>query len=181
MNLWLILVPFAFMAAAFAFGAVVLRYIAKRAKIAMTESQFGKTLHLETPLGSLDMHPQGKLDARLARIPIYPGALRENPEAAESVTELQFGGKTYLEISASYWTPDPADGVREFYRQQLPQWLRNLDGVQGGRELICREKEHALLVRIVKHKDRTVIETCVKPPDWPHPFERNYKASAGTI
>ncbi len=179
MIVWFALVPFAAMAAAFGFGAIALWFFAKRARISVTPTQFGKSVHVATPIGALDVHPEGKLDARLATVPVYPGALREDPEAAESVTELQFGGKTYLDISASYWTPDPADRVWEFYRQQLGDWLRNLDGVQGGKELIHREKEHALLVRVSKRGERTVIETCVKPPDWPHPFERNYKASLG--
>jgi hypothetical protein len=126
-------------------------------------------------LGTLDVRPVAKLDARLAGIPVYPGAMAENPVGAESVSELHFLGKTLQEISASYWTPDSAQQVWDFYREQLPRWPRNLVETQG-KELIRQETDCVLLIRVLGQRERTVIETCIKPPEYPHLFERGYRS-----
>lgn len=168
-NLWLALIPFAAFAVAFGAGAIALWFIAKRTKVSQTETKYGKALHVESPIGTLDVHPQGKLDPRLARIPIYPGAMREDPVGAESVSELHYGSTTLQETSASYWTPDSAQGVWDFYRAQLPGWPQNLDGAQG-KELILHQKDCVLLLRVSTDRDRTVVETCIKPPGYPHIF-----------
>lgn len=176
MKIWLALVPFAAFAAAFCLGAVALWFIGKRTKISQTETRYGKALHVESPIGTLDVHPESKLDARLAQIPIYPGAMPENPLGAESVSQIQFGNESLQEISACYWTPDNADQVWDFYRQQLPDWPRNLDESQG-KELIHHEQDCVRLVRIMRRGDRTVIETCIKPPGYPHLFSgRGYQS-----
>jgi hypothetical protein len=175
MKIWMMLLPFATFAAAFCFGAVALWYLAKRTKITQTETQFGKAVHVESPVAVLDVHPEGKLDSRLAQIPIYPGAMREEPLAAESVTELHVQGAVLQEISAQYWTPQEQREVWDFYRQQLPDWPQNLDGVQGGKELISRRQDYVLLVRVSRSGERTRIETCIKPPKYPHVFERGYR------
>ncbi len=171
MKIWVALVPFAAFAAAFSFGAVALWLVAKRTKISQTETKAGKALHVESPLGTLDMHPEAKLDARLAQIPVYPGALPGNPVGAESVSELHTFGRTLQEISANYWTPDGTQQVWDFYRQQLPDWPRNLDEARG-KELILQQTDCVLLIRVTKQQDRTLIETCIRPPGYPHLFER---------
>ena len=112
-DLWLALVPFAAFATAFCVGALALWFIAKRTKIVQTETRYGKALHVESPVGTMDVHPEPKLDARLARIPVYPGAISENPSGAESVSE---GGRTLEEISSAYWTPDGEQVVWNYYR-----------------------------------------------------------------
>jgi len=171
MKIWVVLVPFAAFAAAFCFGAVGLWWAAKRTRISQTETRAGKALHVDSPLGTLDVRPEAKLDARLARIPLYPGAMPENPAGAESVSELHIGGRTLQEISANYWTPDSTQQVWDFYRQQLPDWPRNLDEARG-KELILQQTDCVLLIRVTKQQDRTLIETCIKPPGYPHLFER---------
>ena len=165
----LALVPFAAFAGAFLVGAVALWFLAKRTKISQTETRFGKTIHVETPVGTLDVRPESKLDARLAPIPIYPGAMPENPLAAESITDLKVGWKTAQDISATYWTSDSEKQVWDFYRQQLPEWPRNLVESQG-KELIRREPGWTVLIRVSSGRDRTLIETSVKPPEYPHVF-----------
>ncbi len=207
--MWLALVPFAAFAGAFLVGAVALWILGKRSTISQTETKFGKTLHLETPVGTLDVRPQAKLDPRLAPIPIYPGAMPENiyvgtaalgcpadsksrtitnaetlgpaaqgqpgaavptlKMAAESVTDLRVGCKTAQDISATYWTSDNEKQVWDFYRQQLPDWPRNLAESQG-KELIRHEPGWTLLIRISSGRDRTLIETSVKPPEYPYVF-----------
>ncbi len=167
--MWLALVPFAAFAGAFLVGAVALWILAKKSKISQTETKFGKTLHVETPVGTLDVRPEAKLDPRLAPIPIYPGAMPENPMAAESVTDLKVGCKNAQNISAMYWTSDSEKQVWDFYRQQLPDWPRNLVRSQG-KELIYKEPGWVLLLRVSSGRDRTTIETSVKPPEYPHVF-----------
>ena len=167
--MWFALIPFAAFAGAFLVGAVALWFLAKKSKISQTETQSGKTFHLETPVGTLDVRPEAKLDPRLAAIPIYPGAMPENAMAAESVTNLKVGWKTAQDISAKYWTPDSEKQVWDFYRQQLPDWPRNLVESQG-KELIRHEPGWALLIRVSNGRDRTLIETSVKPPEYPHVF-----------
>lgn len=171
---WLMILPFAAFAAAFCFGAVALSYIAKRTRITQTQTGNGSALHVESPVGTLDVCPAVKLDSRLAAVPLYPGAMLEDPECVQSVTRLNVAGNQFEEISATYWSPHDERQVWEFYRQQLPDWPQNLDGTLAGRELIQRGPNFVLLVRVSKRPDRTVIETCVKPPSYPHVFERNF-------
>jgi hypothetical protein len=176
--LFFLSIPFAAFAMAFVAGAVTLRHLLKRAKVSMSDTRAGKGLHVETSFATLDMHPDEKLDARLAQIPVYPGALPENAVGPQSTTEMTVGGRTFRDVSATYWTPDSDKQVWDFYRQQLPDWPRNLVETQGGKELIRDAAQYVLLVRISKDRDRTVIETCVKPAGYPHQFERRYMAKA---
>lgn len=164
--MWLALVPFAAFAGAFLVGALALWFLVKRTKISQTETKFGKSLHMESPVGTLDVRPEAKLDPRLAAIPIYPGAMPENPMGPEAVTEFRIGWKTFKDISATYWTPDSEKQVWDFYRQQLPDLPRNLDRSQG-KELIHNEPGWVLLIRVSGRRDVTVIETSIKPPEYP--------------
>ncbi len=171
MKIWLAFIPFLAFLTAFGFGVVALWFIAKRAKILQTETKYGKALHVESPIGTLDVHAEAKLDPRLASIAIYPGAMAENSLGAQSVSEVHFGNRTLQEISASYWTPDSQQQVWEFYRQQLPNWPRNPDEARG-KELIRDESDCVLLVRITRQHERTVIEMSIKPAGYPNLFER---------
>jgi hypothetical protein len=165
----MVLIPFAAFAGAFVVGAIMLWFIVKRSKIVQTETQTGKAVHIEMPIGSLEMRPEANLDPRLAEIPVYPGAMRENPLAAQSVTSAHLFSRTFQDISATYWTPDSVKQVWEFYRQQLPDWPRNLVDTQG-KELIHDESDCVRLIRVSRRGDRTVIETCIKPPGYPNVY-----------
>ena len=63
------------------------------------------------------------------------------------------------------------DELMEFYRQMLPDWSRNLADARG-KELIRDEKDCVLLIRITSQRDRTLIETGIKPSGYPNLFER---------
>jgi len=165
----MVFIPLAAFGTAFLVGAIGLWFVGKRTKISETMTKSGKAVHVDSPLGTLDVRPEANLDPRLAQIPAYPGAMAENPVSAESVSELHIGHRALQEISASYWTSDSAQQVWEFYRQQLPDWPRNLVEAQG-KELIHHETNCVRLVRVSKRGDRTVIETCIKPPEYPHVF-----------
>jgi hypothetical protein len=118
--MWLALVPVAAFVIAFLVGALLLWSIAKSSTITETQTKAGKALHLQTPIGSLDSIPQEKLDPRLAKLPSYPGALREDPASAATVTQLDFNHGVLQEVSATYWTADSEDEVWQFFGASCP-------------------------------------------------------------
>ena len=167
--MWMALVPVAAFVLAFLVGAIVLWAIAKSSTLTQTQTKAGKALHVHTPIGTLDSEPQEQLDPRLAKLPVYPGAMRDDPAAAETITRLDFNRGVLQEISSTYWTPDSVNDVWQFYRSQLPTWPRNLDESMG-KELIHPEPDGVRLIRVTRHGDRTVIEICIKPVGYPHLF-----------
>ena len=167
--MWLGLIPVAAFLIAFLVGAVALWAIAKSSTVSETQTKSGKALHLHTPIGTIDSQPQDKLDSRLAKVPVYPGAMRKDPARAQTVTSMDFNHGVLQEFSADYWTPDPVDEVWNFYRRELPDWPRNLDESQG-KELIHPEPDGVRLIRVTRRNDRTDIEICIKPVGYPHLF-----------
>lgn len=165
--MWLGLVPIAAFLVAFAVGALVLWYVAKHSRITETQTSSGRGLHLETPIGTLDSRPEKNLDPRLAKLPLYPGAMRLDPNRADTVATLGYGHTAMQEVSTTYWTPDSEESVWHFYRSELPDWPRNLVK-HLGKELIHDEPDGVRLIRITREQDRTLIETCIKPPGYPN-------------
>lgn len=167
--MWLALVPVAAFVIAFLVGALLLWSIAKHSTITESQTKAGKSIHVQTPVGSMDSLPQERLDPRLANLPSYPGALREDPASAATLTQLDFNHGVLQEVSATYWTTDSENDVWQFFRRQLPDWPRNLDESRG-KELIRPERDGVRLVRVTRRADRTIIETCIKPVGYPHLF-----------
>lgn len=165
-----ILIPFAAFATAFCVGAVMALWTAKRTKIVTTKTTAGEDVRIETPLGTIGIHPTATLDPRLAEIPLYPGAESEKPATPASVSVVHFRGRTFEETTASYWSFDPVDAVWDFYHQALPEWPRNLVDARG-KELIEHRTDCVRLIRITKVDQRTLIETSIKPPNYPHVFD----------
>ena len=163
----LALIPVAAFLIAFLVGAVALWAIAKSSSVSETQTKSGKALHVHTPLGTIDSEPQDKLDPRLAKLPVYPGAMRKDPATAQRVTRTDFNHGVLQEVSSEYWTLDPVDEVWRFYRRELPDWPRNLDKSQG-KELIHPEPDGVRLIRVTRYEDRTAIEICIKPVGYPH-------------
>ena len=167
--MWLALVPVAAFVIAFLVGALLLRSLAKSSTITETQTKAGKAFHLQTPIGSLDSVPQEKLDPRLAKLPSYPGALREDAASAATLTQIDINHGVLQEVSATYWTADSENDVWQFFRRELPDWPRNLDE-NTGKELIHPEPDGVRLIRVTRGAGRTVIETCIKPLGYPHLF-----------
>ena len=163
----LALIPVAAFLIAFLVGAVALWAIAKSSTVSQAQTKSGKALHVHTPLGTIDSEPQDKLDPRLAKLPVYPGAMRKDPATAQTVTRTDFNHGVLQEVSSDYWTLDPLDEVWRFYRSELPDWPRNLDESQG-KELIHPEPDGVRLIRVTRYEDRTAIEICIKPVGYPH-------------
>jgi hypothetical protein len=113
--------------------------------------------------------------SRLAAILVYPGAAPVEPGVADVETEVHFGHHDLREVTATYWTSTPEEIVWDFYRRELPQWLRNLDH-HTGKELIDRADDCVRLIRVSTDKQgRTIIETSVKPPGYPDVLEFHRK------
>jgi hypothetical protein len=167
--MWLGLIPVAAFVIVFIVGALALWAIAKSSTITKTQTKSGKAIHVHTPIGTLDSEPQGTLDPRLAILPVYPGAMREDPASAQTVTRMDLNQGVLQEISSDYWTPDSLDEVWQFYRRQLPEWPRNLDESMG-KELIHPEPDGVRLIRVTRTNDRTLIQVCIKPVGYPHLF-----------
>jgi hypothetical protein len=167
--MWLGLIPIAAFVIAFLVGAVALWAIAKSSTAIETQTKYGKALHVHTPLGTVDSEPQDKLDPRLAKLPVYPGAMRKDAATAQTVTRMDLNHGMLQEFSSDYWTPDPVDEVWRFYRRELSDWPRNLDESQG-KELIHPEPDGVRLIRLTRQTDRTLIEICIKPVGYPHLF-----------
>ena len=170
--MWLGLIPVAAFVIAFLVGAVALWAIAKSSTITETQTKSGKAVHLHTPIGTLDSEPQGTLDPRLAILPVYPGAMREDPASLQTVTQMDLNQGVLQEVSSDYWTPDSVDEVWQFYRRKLPDWPQNLDD-RRGKELIHPEPDGVRLIRVTRQNDRTVIEICIKPVGYPNLFIGN--------
>jgi hypothetical protein len=167
--MWLGLIPVAVFVIAFLVGAIALWAIAKSSTITETQTNAGKAIHVHTPVGALDSEPQDELDPRLAKLPVYPGAMGEDPASSQTVTQMDFNHGVLQEISSDFWTPDPIDEVWRFYRNRLPDWPQNLDEHRG-RELIHPEPDGVRLIRVTRQKERTLIEICIKPVGYPHLF-----------
>jgi hypothetical protein len=165
--MWLILIPLAVFLTMFCFMGLTVWRMARRTRLSRTQTATGEIIHIESSIGTVDVHPEAKLDSRLAQIPQYPGAMSNHPLSPEVVTEVHLGAKSFQDISATYWTPDSAEQVFQFYRQALPDWPRNLVESRG-RELILHEPDHVRLIRVTTQNDRTIIETSIKPPEYPH-------------
>jgi hypothetical protein len=108
---WLALVPFVAFALAFFIGLVFVLWFVKRVKITETQTKGGEAMLFESPVGTLDVRPEEKLDARLAGIPVYPGSLRETPLSADTVSELHYGHTTLLEVSLDSRLGDSCLGI----------------------------------------------------------------------
>lgn len=88
-------------------------------------SQGRKTVRLETPIGSLRLREQSRLDPRRLGLPVYPGATATSKPSKSVNLEFDFGGseKQFNVVATEYSTTDPAEKVIEFYRKDLPQWV----------------------------------------------------------
>ncbi len=99
-------------------------YLARNIRVQETVTARGKTVRVETPLGSLRVQEGGSLDPAKVGIPLYPGAQVAERDHKSVNLELDFGsvGKQVTVTTAEYSVADPPEKVAEFYRRQLPDW-----------------------------------------------------------
>jgi hypothetical protein len=84
-----------------------------------------ETVLLDTPVGSMKIQPHQRLDPKAMGIPVYPGAVREDRDTNGASFEFDFNSshKEFTVIGAEYSTSDSLDRVRNFYHQELPNWI----------------------------------------------------------
>lgn len=117
-----------------------------------------KTIHVRTPLGSLDLKPKQELHPILQQVPRYPGATRLASEAVEYEAEVRVLSREFQIFVATYWTSNPADAVWEFYRNALPGWQEKRKRGHG-RFLVQETPEGTVTVRVYSnHSTDTQIE-----------------------
>jgi hypothetical protein len=116
----------------FALGAIGLAclfffglFIAQNIHVEHVRTRDGETVRVETPVGSMKVRAHERLDPKMAGVPVYPGAIREDHEhnAASFEFDADDMHKEFTVLSAEYSTNDSVERVRDFYRQELPHWI----------------------------------------------------------
>ncbi len=135
-------------------------YIARNSRVEEVRSAEGKTVRIETPVGSMRVNEQGRLDPEQLGVPMYPGATPAAERGKAVNVEFNIPGlRKRLEVG-EYTTPDPARTVTEFYRKRLPQWsyITKFDGSvefkrsEGGtqRAVAIRERHSRTVITLVR-------------------------------
>ncbi len=106
-------------------------------RVETRESESGKVVRVETPIGSLRVNSREKADPRNLGIPIYPKAEISAQDAKSASIQLDLGEEhADLNVAAAvYTTDDSVDQVREFYKKEVPHAMltkRGLEYTEGG-------------------------------------------------
>jgi hypothetical protein len=160
-----IFVPFAvFFLLFLAAASRALRFFWK-VRASVSDGQFGKAVHLETPLGAIDLRPQQGPDSDLASIPKYPGAVpvRELTSPSYEV-DIHAPGHTGRYASETFRTDDQAGMVLDFYKRELPDWQQDRF-YQHGFRLIHENAGCQRAISIRRQNDQTAIEYAVVHPE----------------
>lgn len=83
-------------------------------------------VRLETPFGDVNVDARDNLKPESVGVPVYPGASREDSRAGSLVLDFDSVGRNQGKVSivtAEYSTEDDIERVRQFYREQLPDWV----------------------------------------------------------
>jgi hypothetical protein len=144
---------------ALALAHLVRRFV-RSMHISVSDAMLGKAVHVETPIGVLDLKPHEKLDPELARMLVYPGATPAQSQPPEYEADVQFLGREFHVLVATYWTLTPADVVWEFYRRELPDWQEKRQRGYG-RSLVQESADGTRKIRVYSHNGSTMIETGV--------------------
>jgi hypothetical protein len=117
-----LLIPLVF----FAIGVMVMisRVLGfmRKARFSVSTSPLGKTVRVESSLGSFDLKPHPDSDPALAAIPLFPGATGATIPAQQYEADINFGGKVRRYIGTTFITEASAAAVLQFYRNALPDW-----------------------------------------------------------
>jgi len=148
---WLLLAFFAFV-----IGHILFRF-ARSIRATVADDKLGKTVHVETSIGTFDLKPQESKDPLLASIPVYPGAAPLESRPPEYEAGIQVLGRGFRMLTATYWTSTPVEVVWEFYKRELPDWEENGKGACG-RELVHHEPGCTRKVQVYSRDGRTLID-----------------------
>ncbi len=93
------------------------RYIARQVGVDIRQAAGGRTVDIETPLGSLQVQ-RGEVSESQLGLPIYPGARRKKREGATISLDVPSESSVRV-VAAEFETSDPIEKVLEFYRERL--------------------------------------------------------------
>jgi hypothetical protein len=141
----------------------VLRFLTK-VRATFSDGQLGKEIHLETPVGAIDIKPQQGADPDLASIPKYPGATPAHDLVSPRYeADLNVPGHSGRYASESFRTDDQVETVLGFYRRELPDWQQDRF-YQHGYRLIHENAGCQHAITIQHFGGRTTIEHAVVHP-----------------
>lgn len=136
-------------------GAVL---VVHNIRVEESVSQGRKTVRVETPVGSMRLREQTRLDPKQLGLPVYPGATATSKPGKAVNLEFDFGGsEKHFDVAATeYSTTDPPEKVIEFYRKDLPQWTLRTSH-DGSVEIKYSEKGCQRIIAIKDEGGRTRI------------------------
>jgi len=130
---------------------ILLRFI-RSIQFSVSNAVENKTIHVRTPIGTLDVKPKQELHPILQEIPKYPSATQVTSDPAEYEAEVHVLSREFQIFVATYWTSSPADAVWEFYRNALPGWQETRKRGQG-RILVQDRSEGTVTVRVYSNRN----------------------------
>lgn len=139
-------------------GSVILGlFIARNVRVQETSSGEGKTVRIQTPVGSMRVREQSKADPRDFGLPVYPGAVAVSAKGKTVNFEVKLGDneKGFDLVAADYATPDSVDKVAAFYRKELPRWM--VSSHEGHVEMRFSEEGYKRIIAIRNDGGRTRI------------------------
>jgi len=151
---------FIFALFALTIAQVLMRFI-RGIQANVSDGASGKTVHIQTPVGTVDLKPNTSLHPALASILVYPGAAPLESQPPEYEADIALLGREFQILVAGYWTATPEDVVWQFYRRELPGWQENNQGGARGRSLMRCEQDCERSVRVYSQNGRTQIENRV--------------------
>jgi hypothetical protein len=138
----------------------VIRFV-RGIRAVVSDGALGKTIHVDTPAGALDLKPRSGRDPMLASLVMYPGA--QPVESLTSGYEASFSlfGHGLQCAAEKYGTPDPAQAVREFFERNLPDWNWDRHNDGSGERLCHDDGGCRLAITIRREGSQTIIEPAV--------------------
>ena len=132
-------------------------YVADNIHVEKTRNAKGETVQVDTPIGSLRVQEDKKLDPKLIGVPVYPNAIRSDNNHAASVDfSFDSGHKEFTVIAADYTTDDSIEKVKEFYHHELPHWMI-AQGHNGGVHMEYTEDGYKRIIAITEKNGHTHI------------------------
>lgn len=144
---------------AFIIAQIVMRFV-KGIQTSISDASSGKSVHIQTPIGTFDLKPHSDLHPALASIMVYPGATPVESQPPEYEVDVEMLGREFHVFVATYWTLTQVDVVWEFYRRELPGWQESRQRGRG-RFLMRRETDCERTVRVYSQNGSTLIENKV--------------------
>ncbi len=110
--------------------------LSKEVRVETRESGSGKTIRVQTPIGTIKVDAREKSDPSHLGIPVYPKAELSSEDAKSASVQLDLGDQhADLHVAAAvYYTNDPVGEVRDYYKKQVPHAIVTKRGLEYSEE-----------------------------------------------